>query len=898
MRGLLSDMPKTDRTAVWVGFWLLFTVVAAHALLETARDTLFLRDLPAANLPWAYIAIAVLCVVAAAAHRRLRAANSKSRTLIATLVAGAAITAGLWFATEGSSRASLFAVYVWTGVLASVVVVQIWLRLGVVLDVVSAKSGFAFAGAGGMAGAALGSWLAELILRGYPPRLLLLAAAAGLCLAALIAAALGGESAAAAGGDEISSVGELVSVARGDPYLMRVLAIAALAPLPLTLTDFLFKAAVTANVAGEDLGSFFARFYAVTNTAALALQLFLIPRLLARLGAVTASAMFPLALTTVAGVAATSGGLALIVAMKAVDASLRHSLNRAGMEILFLPVQPRHRPTAKFLAEAMGQRGGQAVASLLLLVALGAGLGLPAIVAAVALLSGLWLLAFIRLRGHYVARFRSKLSTLRAADRGLTVPDLELDSLETLIGALSSPQDDEVVAALDVLQSYGKAHLIPGLILYHPSADVVLRAMEILPTASRDDTARLVDRLLAHDDPRLRAAALRSRFDHVPARRLESLTRDDPSPLVRSTAILGRLARLEEDDEALRDRFDDLLEDADGELKRAVASAVSSLPLRVAVPLADRLLEDADRGVRAALAESIAERPDRRFLPALTALLATRDARFPARQAMVAIGDAALQHLAELLRRRDLDAAIRRHIPRSISRFANRAAAEILAEELRRDPDTAVRYKILRGLGRLRADDPTLPIDAECLATEALASLRRAIELLSYAVAVGGCLRILPSQNPRVAELLPPLLAEKEAAALERVFRVLQILHPEERFDAVFQGVRADDRQVRAGSIEMLSHVVEDELRGGLVALAGFGDDRERLDRARAYYAPPLAEAALDLAANTGDGGASDAFDEMIGRLRLELADDSDPVLRSVAGLALAAPGHREAEPA
>lgn len=896
MRNFLSDMPKGDRAAVWVGFWLLFIVVAAHALLETARDALFLRDLPADNLPWAYIAIAALCVVAAAAHRRLRAVTSKNRTLIATLIAGAAFTAALWFATEDSSRASLFAVYVWTGVLASVVVVQIWLRLGAVLDVVSAKSGFAFAGAGGMAGAALGSWLAELILRLHPPRVLLLAAAVGLCLAAALAAALGGEREADepddAGGEEISSVGELVALLGSDPYLARVLVIAALAPLPLTLADFLFKAAVSANVPGDGLGSFFARFYAVTNSAALVLQLFVIPRLLARLGAVTASAMFPLTLAAVAGTAATVGGLVPIVAMKAVDASLRHSLNRAGMELLFLPVQTRHRATAKFLAEAFGQRGGQAAASLLLLAALAAGLKMQAIAAATALLSGLWLLAFIRLRGHYVARFRAKLSGLRAADRGLTVPDLELDSLETLIRALSSPQDDEVVAALDVLQSYGKAHLIPGLILYHPSAGVVLRAMEILAGADRDDTARLVDRLLAHEDARVRAAALRARFDHVPAQRLESLTRDDPSPLVRSTAILGRLARVDEGDEALRGRFEDLLANADGELKRAVASAVSSLPPRVAVPLAERLLEDADRRVRTALAESIAERPDGRFLPVLTALLATRDARFPARQALVAIGAPALRHLADQLRRHDLDATIRRHLPRSISRFANAEAASVLAEELRRDPDTTVRYKILRGLGRLRADDPTLPIDAECLAEEARGSLRRAVELVAYAVAVRSCLRLRPSDDSQVADLLSPLLAEKETAALERVFRVLQILHPDERFDAVFQGLRADDRQLRAGSIEMLSHVVEDDLRGGLVALAGFGDDDERLARAREHYDPPLAQAALDLVSAPEAEG--DACDDLIGDLRLALADDPDPVLRSIASLALAGPSHHQ----
>ncbi len=886
MRAPLSNIPKRDRAAVWSGFSVLFAVVAAHALLETARDTLFLRDLPASNLPWAYLGIAGLCIVAASAHRRLRAFNSGSRMLVLTLLAGAAITAGLWLATAEATRASLFALYVWTGVLSSVVVVQIWLRLGVVLDIVSAKTGFAFVGAGGMAGAALGSWLADVILRALPARALLIAAAAALGIAAIIAATLSGE--AHDDGEDVAPAGEVLTTVRSDPYLMRLLAIAALAPLPLMLTDYLFKSVATAGIARDDLGAFFARFYAVTNTVALGVQIFLVPRLLARLGAVAASAIFPASLGILGGAAAAVGGLPLIVAMKAGDATLRHSLNRAGNEILFLPIQARHRPTAKFLAEAVGQRGGQAVASLLLLGALAAGIGERALLAAVAILAVAWLATLLRLRSHYVARFRAKLGTLRSADRGYAVPDLELDSLETLVQALSSPQDEDVVAALDVLHAYGKAHLIPGLILYHPSSEVVLRALDIFarePRTARQDLSGLVERLLDREDARVRAAALRGVLEQIPDARLERLIRGDASSLVRATAIVGQLARIEVGDQRLLARVDELIDTADLETKCEVARAVSSLPEAIGAPIIARLIEDQDRVLRVALAESIAADPRIGHLPVLLELLTTRDARFPARQALVAIGDPALEYLAEQSQRAELDEAIRRHIPRTISRFGTAAAAKILIGQLERDPDTAVRYKILRGLGRMRANQPDLPIDPRPLADEARRSLERAIELLSYSVAlerVGGS---LSAADSRVAALLPPLLEEKEKAAIERIFRVLRILNPEERFDAVFNGLRVADRQMRAGSIEMLGHVVDDDLRPGLLAIVSFGDAAERLTDARVYYEPPLAASALAVAADSPDRESALGLAR---RLRAELTGDPDPVLRSVAEIALA----------
>ena len=57
----------SDRTwNVVVSFATLFIVLAAYALLETARDTLFLSHLHAHKLPWAYLSTAVAVSLARA----------------------------------------------------------------------------------------------------------------------------------------------------------------------------------------------------------------------------------------------------------------------------------------------------------------------------------------------------------------------------------------------------------------------------------------------------------------------------------------------------------------------------------------------------------------------------------------------------------------------------------------------------------------------------------------------------------------------------------------------------------------------------------------------------------------------------------------------------------------
>ena len=63
-------------------FMTLFGLMAGHALLETARDALFLTNVPAERLPWVYLLIALLAVFIARVQARSRAAANPRQQLI------------------------------------------------------------------------------------------------------------------------------------------------------------------------------------------------------------------------------------------------------------------------------------------------------------------------------------------------------------------------------------------------------------------------------------------------------------------------------------------------------------------------------------------------------------------------------------------------------------------------------------------------------------------------------------------------------------------------------------------------------------------------------------------------------------------------------------------------
>src|SRR5437867_1751585 len=57
-----ADVRPEERPGVSGAFLTLFGILAAHTLLETARDALFLARLAPSQLPWVYLAMAAVAV--------------------------------------------------------------------------------------------------------------------------------------------------------------------------------------------------------------------------------------------------------------------------------------------------------------------------------------------------------------------------------------------------------------------------------------------------------------------------------------------------------------------------------------------------------------------------------------------------------------------------------------------------------------------------------------------------------------------------------------------------------------------------------------------------------------------------------------------------------------------
>lgn len=818
-----SDFRGPARPATLV----LFTVMVAHALLETARDALFLAKLGPDRLALAYLAIAGIAIVALFAMRRWLGIRDPRRLLVGFLVFATSGTA-LLSATIAFAPWVVFVLYIWTGLVATLVVPCFWTLVDKSFSVEQAKRVFATIGAGGVLGAMIGSAVAAALGRLFPPHHLVTAGAVGFGIATFAAITVAPRPLERSRRKRARP--EVTTSERSVKYVRLLLAIGVISTVTLTLGDLVFKRRIAEWLAPEDLAAVLGSIYTALNLLGLAVQLVIAPRLLARFGVGASLLMLPILVVTSSLGFALTGAVVSVLVLKLGDGSMRHSLHRVASEILYLPVPPRVRDGAKPIADALGHRGGQALAALVVLAMMSID-GRARVLAMIAAGAGLvWIGCVVFARRWYVDQFREMLRT-GETEREARVLELDSHSMDLLVESLSSPDEVEALAALELLGRHPEK--LPALVLYHPRKRVVCRALGLLAGRLRSDVARVLDYLLEHPDPEIRSEALAasSRTGQHHARLLAAL--EDEHSIVRATALVGLHGDPEVGDRVVVDLA--AMQGGTAADRLALARAISYAPHERWRTLLAALLDDDNVEVVREVLRVYEREPHLAHLPKLIRLLEDTHLRGDARRVLVALGPAGLEILAAALVDPRTPLAIRRHLPRTISRFASAPAADALVQRLLHEPDGTTEFKLLRALGRMRSDHPTLPVHTTALRNYARRTVARAARyatLLDSFAAEG--------ETSRGALLLVELLGEKRHNAIEHAFRAFGILYPTAQLRSVHTAIAGNDEVRRGAAREIFDEFIPAELRGPLLAVIEDLPPESRRERLGSLAAGPF----------------------------------------------------------
>jgi AAA family ATP:ADP antiporter len=833
------ELSSAQRTA-WAGFVVLGLMVAGHGALETARDTLFLSELSPSKLPFLYLAVAAVTVLLTRNPLHPPQIGSQRRVLVTSLALAAGVTVGFWSLISRFGDVALYALYLWSALFVSLVVVRFWILVGEHFTVTEARRSYGFIAAGSLAGAIAGAALSRALVALAYPRALLILSAGLFALAGVAAALLLPSHAPADPGARpvpgASPSGQPLRASLHQPYFRRLGLLAVVATVVGTCVDFLFKSTVVANVPQAHLGAAFANAALLQSGLALLAQLLLTGWLLRAVGVTRTLLVLPAAIALGIAGFAVSGGLLAAFALKALDASLRQSLHRTGTELLYLPVEDALRREVKPLLDVFGSRLGQALAALALLGSEIAGASPGTLALLLLALLVAWVLLVRLVHDGYLDLFRETLRRGRVR-LSAAMPSLDLNALEALLAALNSRDDTTVLSALDLLAASGRARVVPALILFHPSREVVLRAFELFRVDPRRDDLPVMERLLVHSDAEVRAAALRAVAAASPADEALAAGLHDASPFVRATALVGLAFRSSPDASHAAARLLPVAQE-NGDAAAALARAIRAQPSPLFTEVLRALARHPSPEVQREAALTLQEQRDPLALPALVAMLASPRSRGVARDALVAHGAAAVTALAGALADRGQPLEVRRAACGVLARFPPEPAlAQLLISRLDEAEDGLVRFRALRALGVMRARAPRMPLDAIALTRFLSSTVTQALRYRHWRqeLAAEGA-RTQPSPSPG-RSLLAAMLLEKERFSIERTFRALALLQEGDDVWRIYLGFQDLDPKVRASSRELLESLVRPPLRGALLVLVDPGGAQGLSEQTSYYYA-------------------------------------------------------------
>jgi AAA family ATP:ADP antiporter len=811
---------ELDRGLLLFGY--LFFVIGSFTVGKAVRDALFIEEFGAMLLPYADIAIAAIVGLWVSVYLRV-ARRVNVRTLLMGSLGFFALNCLIfWYLSRTSQAAWLTpTIYIWVGMFGVVAPAQVWTLANYVLTTREAKRLFGFVGSGATAGWIVGGFITRYTATRFGAESTLIGMALSLLLAAVLVDRLWmrrplADDGPADSDDHDTSIRASLRLIAGSKYLLAIAAVILLSSYATAIIGWQFKAVVAASKGGKDeLAAFFGSFNFFAGLLSFALQWVLTGRLLRKVGLGFALFVVPVALSVGTVGLLLVGTLAAVIALRGTDQVLRYAIDKPTVELLYLPVPSEQTLAVKSFIDTVVWRLGDGLAGLsILLFASWFGLSAVGISWVVIFLLGGWMAAAWVAQRQYVVHLQDSIHSYRLDAERASAAGLDRAATDLLSKQLSGSEPAEVLYALRMLGAAGHRGAHPAVrgLLQHDSGDVRAEAIRVLDEAGDAGVAPQVEKLLYDPALVVRTQALLYIAHHAridPLDRIEQLGEFEDfsirSAMVTFLAQPGPTSNID----AARLLLDRMLQDEEPRTRYEAARLIELLPDHFEEQLRSVLVHGDVEQVRHGLhavgtlrKRKLAGRViDRLGDPALTADAAEALARF---------GDRIVGTLRDALVDTETPSQVRREVPAVLQRIGSQASFQALVESLL-DPDVDVRRAIIGALNKLQELHPTWPLDKRMVETVLGAELMG--HLRSYQV-LGTLDAALEDTTPVFAPLQTAMEQE-----LERVFRLLKLLHPHQDLHSAYVGVQSTNPVIHDNALEFLENILSPELRGLLIPL-------------------------------------------------------------------------------
>ncbi|NIO49263.1 MAG: hypothetical protein GTN73_07505 [Candidatus Aminicenantes bacterium] len=844
-------------------FASIFLLIASLLIVKPVRNSLFLVKFGVEKLPYVFVLVALFSALVATVYSKYSRKVRLNYLILTTLLISITCLFVFWLLLHFGYQGDwfLYAFYIWVAIFGVITGAQFWLLANYIFNAREAKRLFGFIGSGAISGGIFGGYLTNYLAPRLKTENLIFFCIGFLIICIFLLWLVWRKSARYVYPegtfrqrkvnlpDPSDNPVKLILNSRHLAYLASIIGVGVVVA---NLADYQFSAVASQVITETDrLTAFFGFWISNLSIASLVIQLFFTSRIMKHLG-VSASLFFlPIGLFVGAVAILVNPALWSAILIKMSDGGLKHSINKAGTELLALPIPIDVKNKAKAFIDVFVKNFAKGFGGILLIaLSIGLGFTIQHISLIIIALIALWTYLTVRVKDEYVNSFRLAIEK-RAIDIEKQPLNLEDASVfKSFIKVLDGKSDRQILYVLNLLEDVKNKELVPYLkkLIKHPSNEIktcILRmalqydeldlAIEARGLIDSNDQAvrieaihylckRSDDKTLAlkayigHDDYRIRSAAM------MCASREWKESKDFRKEIDMKSLLNGMLKsfRKKGDDETQK-RF----------IKINAAAVIGEANNSELYPYLNVLLNDESMDVVQAAIISIGQIRANTFVPILIAHLETKQVRKYARESLAEYGEDIIDTLAEHLENTAEDKRKRLAIPNVLALISSQKSVNLLTKNLGQR-DLLLRYQIIKALNKLRVKFSVLKFDKQVIKARIIDEIEQYNRILSLWLCQNnlissdketGSSRDYSDPVKKARKLLIVALEERLDNNLERIFRLLGLKHPPKDMFNAYLGIKSNKSNLRANSVEFLDNILEMNLKRILIPIVETSKD-------------------------------------------------------------------------
>ena len=831
----------------------IFLIVSSIMIIKPVCSALFLSEFGADQLPYVFILVAIFAAIVSSIYSRLLLRIRLDILIIRTLWAAINSLFLFWILifTGFLIQWAIYIFYVWVAIFAVISASQFWVFANFVFSAREAKRLFGIVGSGAIAGGIFGGYLTSILAPFVGSTHLLFVCILFLVLCIMIIRNVWhfnqgnlkySDILQHKNSDKISE--SPMRLIKKSKHLTLLAMVVGITVLVAKLVEYQFSAIATANIADEDeLAAFFGFWLSNLNIASLVIQLLLTPRVVGVFGVGSSLFFLPVSIFISALAILIHPALWSAILIKMSDGSLKNSLNKAGLELLAIPIPTEIKNRAKTFIDVFVDSFSTGISGFLLfLFTLLLGFSTRQVSFIIIALVGVWIYLVFRVRKEYIQSFRLKIERKKLTEI-LPTPEIKSESiLGGIIEVLEGKNETQIIQVLKMTREVQNVHLIPSLkkLIHHSSSEIRLEVLRNIYPYKDNSLIKIAKILSLKDDHEIKIEAIAYLFQHAGEQDIQVIEGYlDHSDIAVQVAALVSAARECRNNQGLKSRLkiknrtvtflknlSNVSDKGNADfIKINCARVIGFADIPALYPYLHILMNDRSPAVVKMAIQAAGLSQATEFLSPLINFLKNNQFQEVAAVSIKLFKTKAIEELLAYLEKPEQDRTVRIKIPAIIAAIGIQKSVSVLLQKLEYQ-DLEIRHEIINALYQMRLSHPTLKFDEGKIVRRILEEATMCMETLGVLYFQMRTFYNSKHENRPLSQLTNVELARRQLIKsleqrldhnLERIFLLLGLKYPPEDIHNAYQSLHSKKPDIRENAIDFLDNLLESNLKKAII---------------------------------------------------------------------------------